>query len=284
MLQKDTLLIGDQKKFVFNTQINAGDKFLFPAPDSLSDGIEIIGTPKTDTVSIKDGIVNLRSELIVTSFDSGSYILPSFAAYRTRSSGEIDTLWFEGGELEVTTIQIDTTSYVPFDVKDQLNYPFTVKEALPWAGLALLITIIAFVIYKVVRNLRENKNIFGKEKVMDPPHIIALRELEKIRGGKSWLKDHKQFYTEITDVLREYMERRYSMQTMEKTSNEILEELSKVDMEPKVYLELEELFKIADLVKFAKYRADEQECERAIPIAVRFVNSTFLQEIENDVE
>ena len=284
MLQKDTLLIGDQKTLIFNTQIKEGDKFIFPFPEKLgTEGVEIVGNPKTDTVAMKDGIIDLRSELIVTSFDSGSYVLPAFPAYLTRSTGEIDTLWFEGGNLEVTTIQIDTTTYVPFDVKGQMNYPFSMREILPWAGLALLVAIIAFVTYKVIKNLRENKNVFGKAKVEDPPHIIALRKLEKIRNAKGWLKDQKQFYTEVTDILREYMEQRYSMQTMEKTSNEILEELSKVDIEPRVYLELEELFNTSDLVKFAKYRADEQECERAIPIAVRFVNSTFLQEIEKDV-
>ena len=285
MVQKDTLLIGDQKLLIFNAQIKEGDKFLFPAPKNpVTEGVEIIGAPKVDTIGIKDGVIDLRSELIVTSFDSGSYRLPPLPAYHIKSSGETDTLWFEGGGLEVTTIQIDTTTYKPFDVKDQLNYPFSVKEVAPWAGIALLAAILIFIIYKVIKNRRENRDIFGRVKVEDPAHIAALKELEKIRNGKLWLRDQKQFYTDVTDVLREYMEKRYSMQTMEKTSNEILDELSKVNMEPKIYLELEELFKLSDLVKFAKYRAEDHECERIIPMAVRFINSTFLQEIEGDVE
>jgi len=285
MVQKDTLLIGDQKLLIFNAQIKEGDKFLFPAPKNpVTEGVEIIGAPKVDTIGIKDGVIDLRSELIVTSFDSGSYRLPPLPAYHIKSSGETDTLWFEGGSLEVTTIQIDTTTYKPFDVKDQLNYPFSVKEVAPWAGIALLAAILIFIIYKVIKNRRENRDIFGRVKVEDPAHIAALKELEKIRNGKLWLRDQKQFYTDVTDVLREYMEKRYSMQTMEKTSNEILDELSKVNMEPKIYLELEELFKLSDLVKFAKYRAEDHECERIIPMAVRFINSTFLQEIEGDVE
>jgi len=285
MVQKDTLLIGDQKTLKFKVQLQAGDKFVFPTPENpITEGVEIVGVPKMDTVGVKDGFIEIESQLIVTSFDSGSYRLPPFPAYRIKNNGETDTLWFDGGPLEVTTIQIDTTTYKPFDVKSQLNYPFTIKEALPWAGIVILVAALAFLIYKVIKNRMENRDIFGRAKVEDPAHIVALRRLEKIRNGKIWLKDQKQFFTDVTDTLREYMEKRYSIQTMEKTSNEILEELSKVNMEPKVYMELEELLKLSDLVKFAKYSADEQECERTIPMSVRFVNATFLQEIESDVE
>jgi hypothetical protein len=285
MVQKDTLLIGDQKILIFKAQVQQGDQFIFPTPKNpITEGVEIVGVPKIDTIGVKDGLIDIESQLIVTSFDSGSYKLPPFPAYRIKSSGEVDTLWFDGGPLEVKTIQIDTTTYNPFDVKGQLNYPFSFRELLPWAGVLLLIAAISYLVYRIIKNRRENRDIFGRAKVEDPAHIVALKKLEKLRNGKMWMKDQKQFFTEVIDTLREYMERRYSIQTMEKTSGEILEELSKVNMEPKVYIELEELLKLSDLVKFAKYRAEEQECERAIPMSVRFVNATFLQEIESDVE
>ena len=92
----------------------------------------------------------------------------------------------------------------------------------------------------------------------------------------------KRYYTEIVDTIRQYLEQRYGIQTMEKTSAEILEMLSKFDIESKVYKELEELFHVSDLVKFAKYKATQLENEEAIPIAVRFINSTFLQGMEED--
>jgi len=285
MVQKDTLLIGDQKILIFKAQVQQGDQFIFPTPKNpVTEGVEIVGIPKIDTVGVRDGLIDIESQLILTSFDSGSYRLPPFPAYRIKSSGEVDTLWFDGGPFEVTTIQIDTTTYKPFDVKGQLNYPFSFREMLPWAGVLLLIAALSYLVYRIIKNRRENRDIFGRVKVEDPAHIVALKKLEKLRNGKMWLKDQKQFFTEVIDTLREYMEKRYSMQTMEKTSGEILEELSKVNMEPKVYIELEELLKLSDLVKFAKYRAEEQECERAIPMSVRFVNATFLQEIESDVE
>lgn len=110
-----------------------------------------------------------------------------------------------------------------------------------------------------------------------------MRNLERIRSEKLWQNNQeKRYYTEIVDTIRQYLEQRYGIQTMEKTSAEILEMLSKFDIESKVYKELEELFHVSDLVKFAKYKATQLENEEAIPIAVRFINSTFLQGMEED--
>ncbi len=278
---KDTLLIGDQAVLRFKTKIAKGEKFVFPTPQNpVMDKLEVIGVPKTDTLSDKNGVLELESRITVTSFDSGSYNLPKFTAYKVKADGTTDTLSFDGGRLEFTTIQIDTTTFKPFDVKGQMNYPFTIKEALPWVGVLFLIIAAVIVIRKVLRNLREKKTIFGKPIVEDPPHIVALRELEKIREEKLWIKNQKEYFTKLTDTLRGYIEKRYSIQAMEQTSAEILKDLSKEKLEPKIYKELSELLMLSDLVKFAKYTAPEQECEGAIPPAVRFVNATFLEQIE----
>lgn len=278
---KDTLLIGDQTTLRFKTQISQGERFIFPAPQNpIMKGLEVIGAPVTDTLSNKDGVVELESRITVTSFDSGSYSLPGFTAYRVKSDGTTDTLSFDGGTLEFTTIQIDTTSFKPFDVKGQMNYPYTIKEALPWVGLLLLIIAAGYLIRRAIKNIRDKKSIFGKPIVEDPAHIVALRELEKIRSEKMWLKNQKEYYTRLTDALRGYIEKRYGIQAMEQTSNEILKDLAKQKMEPKVYSELSNLLNLSDLVKFAKYTAPDQECESSIPAAVRFVNATFLEQIE----
>ena len=132
----------------------------------------------------------------------------------------------------------------------------------------------------MIRNIRENKTLLGRPIVKDPPHIIALRELDHLRKKKAWEKDQKQYYTELTDVLRNYIEGVFDIQAMEQTSAEIIADLSSKEIDKKEFEELKELFNLSDLVKFAKYTASPQEGEAAIPVAVRFVNSTFLREIE----
>ena len=112
-----------------------------------------------------------------------------------------------------------------------------------------------------------------------------MRELDRIRGEQLWQNGkEKLFYTGVTDALREYIEARFGVGAMEKTTSEIMADLSDKKIEPRHYKELEGLFKTADLVKFAKYVPGNEENEEAIPSAVRFVNSTFMQELEGEKE
>lgn len=280
---KDTILIGDQLTLKFKTTLAKGEKLIFPSPSNpVTQGVELVSAPVTDTLSRENGTFILESRVVLTSFDSGSYTLPPFVAYKIKSDGTTDTLSFEGNSLVVNTIQIDTTSYKPFDVKGQMNYPYTLKEALPWVGILVLLFLIIWAITRAVKNLRNKKNIFGKPIVVDPAHIVALRKLEKLRGDKLWLYNQKEFFTSLTDTLREYIEVRYSLQAMEQTSKEILRDLSDKKIEKEIYRELSELFNISDLVKFAKYSAQELECENSLPAAIRFVNSTYMQQLEEE--
>ena len=186
--------------------------------------------------------------------------------------------------MEVNTIQIDTTSFRPFDVKGQMSYPFTFKEALPWAALLLLLALIVLLIAKGIKNLKEKRSLFGKPIVTDPPHIVALKGLEKLREDKIWKRDQKEHFTVVTDLLREYIEHVCHFNAMEMTSKEILTMLTESTIEEEIFSELSQLFEIADLVKFAKFRALENECEESVPIAVKFVNYLYIRQIENREE
>lgn len=281
---KDTLLIGDQVTLSFKTTVPKGAKFIFPTPENpITQGVEIVGVPRFDTLSNKDGVMEVQTNLIVTSFDSGSYVLPPLEAYLHKVDGSIDTVFLNGGNLEVRTIQIDTTSFKPYDIKGQMTAPYSVKEFLPWGGALLLLVALIYIIIRVIKNLRAKRSLFGRETVVDPPHIVALRNLEKIRGEKLWQNgQEKLYYTEITDTLRLYLEERFGIQAMERTSGEIIEVLANKKIDPKEFKELKELLGLSDLVKFAKYSANVQENENAIPVAVRFVNSTYQQELEED--
>ena len=130
---------------------------------------------------------------------------------------------------------------------------------------------------------RANRTFMGKPIVKDPPHIVALRALDKIRKAKLWQNDkQKQFYTEVTDALRVYIADRYDIVALERPSREMLADLKQQDMDPKLYDNMEELFTRADLVKFAKYQASAEENEEVIPDAVRFVNATYMTQLDEE--
>ena len=197
----------------------------------------------------------------------------------------MDTLRLPEVPLEVTTIPIDTTTYEMYDIRPQFRYPVTFAEILPWVAGALVLAAVITAVCMVVARRRKSRPLFGKPTPQDPPHIVALRDLDRIRGEKLWQTgNQKQYYTEITDTLRVYIEKRFGVKTIERTSAEILTDLSVKDIQPSDYESLKDLFGTSDLVKFAKYTASESENENAVPAAVRFVNDTFMQELESDAE
>lgn len=281
-LSRDTILIGDQIEWIIPLEMAPGEKyFLEDIADPPAPGVEIIKPLQLDTVSSGRKSVKVEGKVILTSFDSGSYYLPPLIAMIERTGGAIDTLYLEGPTLEVTTVPIDTATYVIKDIKGQIKYPLKFKEVLPWAGLALLLALLVWALVRWIRMRRANRTFLGKPIVKDPPHIVALRALDKIRKQKLWQNDkQKQFYTEVTDALRVYVADRFGIVALERPSREMLDDLKKEDIEPALYEKMDELFTRADLVKFAKYLASAEENEEVIPEAVRFVNATYMQEID----
>ena len=282
-LSKDSILVGEQ--FVWSTVLSVPqEKELVFEPYANIVTVEkapvdVVHDWKLDTLSIKNGIMEMEARLLLTSFDSGYYKLPLMLLM----SADGDTVYLDSPFLDVTNIQIDTANFVMHPIKGQIGYPVTVKEVLPWILIGLFVIAAAYLLYRYVKYRRENRDFFGKPIVADPPHIVALRALDKLRSEKLWQNGkEKVYYTGITDTLRVYIERRYGVGAMEMTSAEIMKSLSDKQIEEKCYNELDELFKTADLVKFAKYVPGVQENEDAIPVAVRFVNSTFEQELESE--
>ena len=92
----------------------------------------------------------------------------------------------------------------------------------------------------------------------------------------------KQFYSGVTDALREYMASRYGISAMEMTTVEIFENMKTADVPKELMGEVRELFDRADFVKFAKYVASDEDNASALPVAVRFVTETYQADVEDE--
>ena len=286
---RDSVLIADQIFYGFDLNgVEEGTQFAFPVvKDTLMTGIEIVGPWKMDTLkTIKgrkgtSGSMDLRGGLTITTFDEGIYILPPLAVQRLSKDGVLDTLVFEPQRLEVMTMPVDTATFKPHDIKGQIRYPVTFKEILPWIlGGLVLAGLIALAVWLVIRYRRRHNPEYIKK---DPPHIIALRELDKYRGNKMWAPEkQKAFYSGITDTLREYIAARYGISAMEMTTAEIFKDMKQTDAPADLLEEMKDLFERADFVKFAKFTASEEENASALPVAVRFVTSTYQTEVEEE--
>jgi len=285
-LSRDSILVGDQVKWSIRLTIGEGEDFFFEEPsDPVTEGVETISPFSVDTLKVRRGRMEVEGSMVITSFDSGSFFMPPLVAMVQHKDGSVDTLYYESPTLEVTTIPIDTATFKVYDIKGQMKYPVTFVEVAPWVGGLVLLAAIIWFVVRLIRNRRQDRDFFGKPKVKEPAHIVALRSLEKIRGMKLWQNNRqKQFYSDVTDTLRQYIADNYGISAMEQTSAQMLASLKQTDVESAQYEKIKELFTTADFVKFAKHTASDAENEEVIPTAVSFVNATYMQKMASEDE
>jgi hypothetical protein len=273
---RDSIMIGEQVEWLFKIEVNDKAQVAFAHFEEPKMGaIEILRELPVDTLSHRKGTRTLRTGFVITSFDSGIYELPEIPVQIVRN-GTVDTLYFKSVTLKVNTVAVDTTAFQPFDVKPPVKYPYTFKEIVwPWGVTALAAAmLLALAIYVILR-VAKKKPVFAKDKPKEPPHVTALRELEKIKAEKLWQNNKvKQYYTRVTDVLRVYMEERYRVQAMEQTSDEILQALAAMTMPDELLHRLRDLLSVSDLVKFAKFQPMTDENEKALATVQEFVDRT----------
>ena len=221
---------------------------------------------------------DIKASLILSAFMGGQYQMPDIQVLVNE-----DTLVFHATEpLLVTELPVDMETFQPNDIKGQVKVPYTLKEIFPWAfgGWMLLLIIAGLVAWFLGRAK-------GEEAVQqaDPPHIRALRKLEKYRGNQFWEPaKQKGFYSGVTDALREYIAARYGVGAMEMTTAEIFQGLKDTDVPEDLYDEMKDLFERADFVKFAKFTATDEENAQVLPQAVRFVTTTYQSQLEEENE
>lgn len=287
--ERDSVLIADQLLYGFDLKgVEAGTTFAFPqVKDTLMEGVEVVGSWQLDTLKVRKGKkgaadqLDLQGGIVITSFDEGEYALPPLTLQRVSAEGVVDTLVFDSQTLQVKTMPVDTATFKVHDIKGQIRYPVTFRELLPWVGLGLGIAgLIALAVWLIVRYGRKRD---AEAQRREPAHIVALRKLDRYRGSKMWAPEkQKAFYSGITDTLREYMDARYDIGAMEMTTAEIMKELKNTDVTEDLQTGLKELFERADFVKFAKYTASDEDNAAALPLAVRFVTSTYQSDLEDN--
>lgn len=289
--QRDSVLIADHIYYGFELKGVEKGTVLNPPVimDTLMTNIRVVSPFKLEQTAVRSqgagypDLVDYKGGLVVTSFDEGIYHLPPLTLQSISSLGVVDTLVFSPQILEVKTMPVDTANFKPHDMKMPIiDYPITFDEIAPWLfGGLLLIGLIVLIIWLIIRYRRKHHKATVKR---DPPHIVALRDLEKYRGNELWAAEkQKQFYSGITDVLRVYISDRYGISAMEMTTSEIFKEIKECTPEDLIE-ELRELFERADYVKFAKFVASDQENAAALPLAIRYVTTTYQAEVEQDAQ
>jgi hypothetical protein len=168
----------------------------------------------------------------------------------------------------------------------QKNLPFKFAEIRDYAIYGVIAAIILALLVWLAYMLgvaNHNKRATVKPQPKLPPHVIAIKALEELKHRKLWQNNkHKLYYSSITSILKVYIEDRWNVSVLDKTSNEVIAELRDIDMPRDSRSNLIAILQTADFVKFAKMIPDAEENEACYTRAYYFVENTKVEEIEVD--
>ncbi len=278
-LDTNTITIGDTVSlFIKITQPFEYKLSLPDYKDTIVTGVEVLEKLKLDTLNQNATSYTLLQRYIVSSYDSGAYNI-SVGPLKIEKNGLIDTMWSEKILLNVNTIPIDTAKGIA-DVKLPYDTPLTFKEILPWLlwGLLALI-LIGGGLYFYFKYSEKNRQKHFVHIPKELPHIIAYRELDKLKEEKLWQKEkYKLFYSRLTEIIRIYIENRYTFPAMEQTSDEILSIFDKSQyIDGESFEKLKQILYTADVAKFAKAEPLPEENEMSFTNAYDFISRTKIK-------
>lgn len=281
-LEPTEILIGEQAKFKLELMQDETEKISWPQfSDTLATNVQILEKLKTDTTKLSDGRMSIISEFLVTSYDSGFYYIPELLFETTT-----EKVYTNPVGLTVNTVPVDENADDINAEKSIMSAPFSWVELAKWTGMGLAGVLVVVIVVLLLMRFVFNKKVKilpETPEVVLPAHVVALQKLEQIKTEKIWQQGQiKQFYTEVTDVIREYLEGGYDINAMELTTDEIVALVKKNKELDEIRLVLKEMLELSDLVKFAKFVPLENENERMVLNAFLIVEKTTKEEETNE--
>ena len=296
-IDSTVLMIGDQTDLHLQVTHDATERVTLPVfGEQLQDGIEIVDKTIVDTLNLPDGRVQLNQYLTLTSFKDSLFAIEPIAV----ASGK-DTFWTDPMALNIVQpFEVDSTLAIT-DIKDIEKAPIWWWGIIRWVLLligAFLLIDLAFWFWRWWEKNHQPEAAPVNPDLLRPADEVALEKLDEIKAQKIW-KDGKvkEYQTELTDVVREYIGRRFEVHSAEKTSDETLRELKPLLMSASLndgmsatsslndgkalYERLKKMLQLADLVKFAKWHTTPDENEQSLLTAYDFVNETKVVNGEN---
>jgi len=247
--------IGDQINFKVIVEADSTDIVIFPEGQTFSP-LETVEAFATDTTRKNDRITLLKTYAL-TQFDSGAYKLPQQRIEINGKGYFTDSLL-----VNVATVPVDTLNQKMYDIKPLMQVEKSNSGI--WKTLLLVIGILALIAALVYWFVFRKKPLTEKEKeALLPPYDRALLELKRLDNSKYLIKDeHKQYYSELTDIVRSYLEEDANVSALESTTDELITKLElmkdagELELDNDTIKQFKNVLQTADLVKFAKSKPE----------------------------
>ena len=272
IVDSTSIKIGEELIISFKVELDGIKKVVFPDTKSFG-ALEVIENYKTDTLIEKSNIALIK-QYGLTQFDSGTYTIPQQKILFGNK-----TLLSDSIEINVLSIKVDTTKQKLYDIKPilQVKKPSLKKTILNWLLILIAITAIISIVfyYWRKRELKTKNNSLSL-----PPYELAKLALSKLNEEKAFENDEvKEFYSDLTLILRKYLNDKVYNHSLESTTDELLLKLNDLNKSNQISLDeesiknIEATLKRADLVKFAKSKPSIE--------MVRMDKKAILNEIES---
>lgn len=213
----------------------------------------------------------------LTTFDAGDVQIPAVPfAYRTTA----DTLWHivrtQPVALAITTVAVDTAADFK-DIKAPVDAPWTWQDVLPYLMFLWAVAVIAAVAFLIVHYRKKRAEAPAPAAVRPaiPAHEAAIAALHALEDRRLWQKGKvKEYYSEVTEIIRQYFERRFRLKALEMTTDEVLAAVKRIREADPAVSDTSKLLLTADLVKFAKYAPTPDESAEELALAYNIVRHT----------
>ncbi len=234
-----------------------------------------------------DGRISQKFEYVISVFDTGKFVIPAFPVAYFPTDSLTDYKLIEASQITIyveSVIQDEERQLR--DVKAPIDIPYNYLWLISVLASIILIGVLAYMGYRLYKKRKESGYLIKPPEPPRPAHEIAQEALELLIGKNLIEKGEvKLYYSEVSEIIRRYIEGRYYVPALEKTSTEILLELNNQDLAEEASATVKSLLELSDLAKFAKYYPADKENKEVIIWARNFIDLTkFVYEAEKSTE
>ncbi len=268
------ILIGDWLALHLEVKHRDNTSIIWPQIADSLPGIEIVKRGEVQTQKNGTDVLE-KIDYVITSFDSGTVVVPpltflyTVVGDSTKRQSETSPI-----PIFVQTVEVDTSLDIR-DIKPPISLSITFAELLPYILGLIGLGGLGWLFYYVWNKRRKGESLIP-EAPKRPAHEVALEALRSLESEHLYQRGKiKEHYSQLTDIVRTYIERRFNVMAMEMVTDEIISSKNISTLEKNVREPLNDLLTLSDYVKFAKLQPSEKENETSITTAAMFVEETW---------
>lgn len=246
------------------------------------DSIELNTSFVTDTVELGSGRIQVNYAIPVQSFDSGTYKLPQFLYVADGDTAMSNILMMSVEPLHLTADDPIAGLAPVAEPEGKKFYDAIPDWIFDFWWIFLIIALAIIISLWAMKKYRKGEMPLIKKVVELTPNQLAMERLAALKAKKLWEQGmEKEYFTELTEILRVYLQGRFGINAMEMTTRQIIDNLYSSDVKDKREY-IRQILKVADFVKFAKVRPLPADNVDAFDNAVKFVEETAPEIVEEE--